>query len=90
MTENMKNKICKVFKNTIEPRIGLSILQLGVIKGVKYNTIVDKFFVYLDEAVTSKVRSVAFDFWGPKKLEILITGALKNEFPDISVRSYYL
>jgi len=90
MTEEMTNKISEVFKNTVEPRIGLSILQLGVVRGIKYNIIVNKFFVYLDEAVTSKVRSVAFDFWGPKKLEALITEALKKEFPDISVRFYYL
>ncbi len=90
MTEDMQNKISEAFRDTIEPRIGLSILQLGVVRGVKYNTIVNKFFVYLDKAVTLKVRSVAFDFWGPRKLETLITGALKKEFPKIAVRFYYL
>jgi len=90
MIEEMINKIHDVLDNTIEPRIGLSILQLGVVRGIKNNKIVNQFFIYLDVAATSKVRSIAFDIMGPNKLENLITEALKKEFPDIGVRFYYL
>ncbi len=85
----MQNKIGEILETVVEPRSGVPILKLNIIDGIKYNTIAEKFFIYINQKEAAKTYSVVFNFLGKNQIESSITDAFKIEFPNIGTRFYY-
>ncbi len=90
MTTEMKIRLQKTLEKVVEPRSGVSILDLNIIEGIKYNELVNKFFIYINQKEASKTTGVVFNFLGENLIESSIDSALRDEFPEISARYYYL
>ncbi len=85
----MRKKIGEILQTVVEPRSGVPILKLNIIEGIKYNTIAEKFFIYINQKEAEKTYGVVFNFLGENQIETSITKALKKEFPTIGTRLYY-
>lgn len=90
MTEEMKNRLSKVLEETTDPITGLSISDLHVVQGIKFNTVSESFLVYLDTERTSLGKCTCFFFLGKVEIEDLIIKALKRVFPSYNIGFSYL
>ncbi len=72
MTEEMKNQLSKIPEETIDPVTGLSINDLCVVQGIKFNPVSEGFLVYLDTERTSLGKCACFFFLGKVEIEGLI------------------
>ncbi len=89
MTDKMKETLSEVLDKTIEPISGLSLADLAVVKGIRFNALSEKFSVYLDMHRMALVTSTFFFITGNIQLEDILSKALKKAFPGYSVRFYY-
>ncbi len=85
----MKETLSEVLEKTIEPISGLSLADLAVVKGIRFNPLSEKFTVYLDMHRMTLVTSTFFFITGNIQLEDILSKALKKAFPEYSVRFYY-
>jgi len=90
MTKEMKKNLQKVLETVIEPRSGVSILNLNIIEGIKYNELVSKFFIYINKKEAAKTSGVIFNFLGENLIETSIDLALGKVFPEIGTKYFYL
>ena len=90
MTEEMKNTLSEILEKTVEPISGLSIANLAVVHGIKFNTLSEKFTVYLDKERMTLVTSMFFYILGGIQLENLLTEAIKKAYPQYNIRYFYM
>jgi hypothetical protein len=90
MTEAMRNRLASVLENTHEPVTGLSFADLGIVKGIKFDAISEKFIVYLDMQRVAMMTGIFFVMTGSIELEDLFTQALKKAFPQYTIRYFYV
>ena len=86
----MKNQLSKVLEETIDPVTGLSVSDLRVVQGIKFNPVSERFLVYLDTERTSLGKCTCFFFLGKVEMEELIIKALKKVFPSYNIGFSYL
>ncbi len=90
MTEEMKKKLSGILEKTVEPISDLSIADLGVVQGIKFNALSERFTVYLDMQRMSLVTGTFFFVTGDIEMEEILSRAIKNAFPGYTVRYYYI
>ncbi len=90
MTEEMRNTISEVLEETLEPISGLSVADLCVVKGIRFNAISEKFLIYLDMQRMTLITSTFFFVVGKIQLEEILTEALKKTFPFYETRYFYI
>ncbi len=83
-------RLQKALEKVVEPRSGVSVLSLNIIEGIKYNELVNEFFIYINQKEASRISGVVFNFIGENLIETSIDEALKKEFPEIGTRYYYI
>lgn len=86
MTEEMKEKLGEILDSTIDPESGMSVSQMGLVKGIKYNSIAHKFFVYLNQFKLAKAQGLVFLFSGQKPIVDMLEEKIIKEFPGMSVQ----
>ncbi len=91
MTEKMKKTLARILEETIEPLSNLSLSDLEVVKGIKFDPATEKFSVYLDLHRMTLVTSTFFyHLTGKIHLEEVLTAALKRVYPRFGIRYFYV
>ncbi len=90
MTEKMRKTIDRVLEETIEPISNLSIADLCVVKGIKFNPLSERFLVYLDLQRMAFITSTFFFVVGKVQVEDIISDAMRIVFPSCDIRYFYV
>lgn len=85
MDDEMRNKLGEILDEVVDPESGLPISELGLVAGIKYNTIAEKLLVFMNPITSIKAYSLVYNFFGYGKIEELIREALQKEFPYLTI-----
>jgi metal-sulfur cluster biosynthetic enzyme len=85
MDEQMKNKLTHLLNTVKEPHSGLTLNQLGIIEGIKYDSLTNKLIVVTDPDTTSKACCMIFDLYKVGELEDMIASVFMREFPGMKI-----
>jgi len=85
MDDEMREKLDKILDEVIDYESGLSINELGLVAGIKHNTIADKLIVYIKPINAGKAYSMVYHLWGYGKIEKELREALQKEFPYLRI-----
>jgi metal-sulfur cluster biosynthetic enzyme len=85
MNVMMKKKLAELLDRVKEPQSGLTISQLGMVIGIRFEPITKKLIVVTNPQITSKACCMVFNIYELGKIEELITAELNKEFPELNV-----
>ncbi len=85
MTEEEKKKLNKILHEVKDPENGLSVIQMGLVAGIKLKKDSGEFEVYMYSIEKAKACCVMLQLNAYATIEKMLKDAIEKEFPGFQV-----
>ncbi len=82
MRKEVRNKLADILDRVKDPENGMSVTQMNLVAGIKYNEPAKEFEVYMHSVKTAKACCAVFQLSAYAQIEELLKKEIEKEFPN--------